>query len=647
MNTDKTKNIMITNVSNLNFASINESKYELNDNDTVGVRAEGIFTNEAPIKLMMKKLNYLNKGKDNSYNKLDEIILIESDKAKDTIPGVLSKKEITELIKEDKDNNKKLTQYKFVQYMDGETEITTVNYLKKKIKDTAFEYGCEVPELKEISIPNEPDDKEVVKCIMDVQDELVRIAEKYKSENINVYIEANGGIRYVMVMLTSIMNVLQSQYDNIQLKSVLSTIYDSSGVSKVSDTKSTYISAQLVAAVNEFTNYGRIFSLKNYFEMRKSIDIQKDDWMMWNDIMACIAELSKISDALQLCRSTKILELFYGINGSKEKGIKTALNNFKTEYKDSDNADAKVFIYVINIILKQFESIYSDVDKNKDAINNLPRLIKWCVEKDYVQQAITIYIEKMPDYYFSKGYISKDIVNLEKIELAPQDSSKTSKGFYNILYDYCAGCVEDEKEETLQDTVKKKILELWNKVANKKDKAKAYISELDQELNRKTDDYLKESLEVVKNIAASYIHKWDREINLKDGGKYKIEPKNLEGFINKLKNGDKELLYIIVYRCYNTEPDQPKISRTYEKKIKAIESLLNKNVEVKNADKLIHIMKYYLAVKLIRNRVNHASEKDISDDEKKAIDKMKEYGIDINMEFENIKKILLCGIEEE
>ena len=57
-------------------------------------------------------------------------------------------------------------------------------------------------------------------------------------------------------------------------------------------------------------------------------------------------------------------------------------------------------------------------------------------------------------------------------------------------------------------------------------------------------------------------------------------------------------------------------------------------------------MKYYLAVKLIRNRVNHASEKDISEDEKMAISKMEEYGIIIDMNFENIKNILLQGIKE-
>ena len=58
-------------------------------------------------------------------------------------------------------------------------------------------------------------------------------------------------------------------------------------------------------------------------------------------------------------------------------------------------------------------------------------------------------------------------------------------------------------------------------------------------------------------------------------------------------------------------------------------------------------MKYYLAVKLIRNRVNHASEKNLSTDEEVAFNKLKEYGIDIDesMRFNNIENILLQGVK--
>lgn len=614
-------NIMITNVSTIYLPKISNSQYELNDEPDL--KTDGVITNEAPIKLLMQKLARKNE-------RLDQIIFIVSNKAAREIKmpneNVLNEMELSS------------KQIELMKEVAGET---AVGYLQKKIKDAALKYGCEVPKMEEVSIFDEPDDREVVKCIMNVQNKLIENAE---NELKNVYIEANGGIRYVMFMLSSIMNVLQSQYNNIKLESVFSTIYKGAGseINIVRDTKSTYISAQLVAAVNEFTNYGRIFSLKNYFNIRRKMDVNKDSGIMWKDIFACINKLSEISEALQLCRSARILELFYGRKDGSELGIKNILDDFKIKYRDSNFADAEIFIYVIDIINKQYEYLYADFETNIGAINNLPRLIKWCIEKDYIQQAITIYIEKMPDYYFNNKYISKELVDLEKVEIGQADSSKTSKGFYTDLYDYCAG---NMKKETLCEKVQQKVLGIWDKVCFEKRKESAFIRELTNVLNKKIDVAMRQPLEEVKRIAILYINNEPRVIKLNDGGKCCIQAGKLEKFMNSLRSGNnKDELYAIVYKCKNNEQKQ---SNTYEKKLMAIENLINGKVKVKDAERLVHIMKYYLAVKLIRNRVNHASEKDVSEDENKAIKKMKDYGITIDMNFENIKNILLQGIQEE
>lgn len=613
-------NIMITNVSTIYLPKISSSQYELNDEPDL--KTDGVITNEAPIKLLMQKLARKNE-------KLDQIIFIVSNKAAREI----------KMLDENVLNEMELSS-KQIELMKEVAGETAVGYLQKKIKDAALKYGCEVPKMEEVSILDEPDDREVVKCIMNVQNKLIENAE---NELKNVYIEANGGIRYVMFMLSSIMNVLQSQYNNIKLESVFSTIYKGAGseINIVRDTKSTYISAQLVAAVNEFTNYGRIFSLKNYFNIRRKMDVNKDSGIMWKDIFACINKLSEISEALQLCRSARILELFYGRKDGSELGIKNILDDFKSKYRDSNFADAEIFIYVIDIINKQYEYLYADFETNIGAINNLPRLIKWCIEKDYIQQAITIYIEKMPDYYFNNKYIGKELVDLEKVEIGPADSSKTSKGFYTDLYDYCAG---NMKKETLCDKVQQKVLGIWDKVCFEKRKENAFIRELTNVLNKKIDAAMRQPLEEVKRIAILYINNEPRVIKLKDGGECCIQAGKLEKFMNSLRNGNnKDELYAIVYKCKNNEQKQ---SSTYEKKLMAIENLDKGKVKVKDAERLVHIMKYYLAVKLIRNRVNHASEKDISEDENKAIKKMKDYGITIDMNFENIKNILLQGIQE-
>lgn len=408
-------NIMITNISLTRFSNIRKSQYELDDKEGSELQTDGFVTSEAPIKLLIKKLR-------KSQGKLDKIIFIESDKVREKIDIPAEKEKMLG------------DQEEFVDYMSDEKEVTLVSYLKKRINDTAERCGLANPEIIEVNITDEPDDKDLVQCIMDVQNELIKQSD---NREINVYIDANGGIRYVMVMLTSIMNVLESQYNNIKLQSVYSTIFDDSKTKKVRDTKSTYISAQLVAAVNEFTNYGRISSLKNYFDMRHSMDNSKDTWRMWNDIDKCIEKLSEISEALQLCRSSVILELFYGKRDSSEFGINAILNKFKEEYKNSDFADAKIFSYVIDIINKQYAYLYENIDDNdnKDAINNLPRVIKWCVDKDYIQQAITLCSEKIPEYLFKTGLINMSKTTRKFIRDKSSENSPYEY-YYNVLISY-------------------------------------------------------------------------------------------------------------------------------------------------------------------------------------------------------------------
>ena len=71
------------------------------------------------------------------------------------------------------------------------------------------------------------------------------------------------------------------------------------------------------------------------------------------------------------------------------------------------------------------------------------------------------------------------------------------------------------------------------------------------------------------------------------------------------------------------------------------------------APQLVKILEYYMAIKLLRNRMNHASEVEIEEDEQKAVTFLKTEQIDIGMEmkqdgmqldFQKIGKLILDGL---
>ena len=97
--------------------------------------------------------------------------------------------------------------------------------------------------------------------------------------------------------------------------------------------------------------------------------------------------------------------------------------------------------------------------------------------------------------------------------------------------------------------------------------------------------------------------------------------------------------------------------RTYHNKIAAINNLEQNIDEVGEADKahIVKIMQYYIAIKIVRNRMNHASEKTEDDDESEAISYLrlkKIYKSDVNIvvmskDIGCIKKLLLDAVSDD
>lgn len=457
-------NVLITNVSTVNPNNLRMSEYADANNDTI--RVQGEMTNEAPIKLLIKKLEATNK-------ELNSIILIESDDVRNKIIENNKKpeKEVDSLredinkilncslnkvyqqgkyrgmkkvlsasnfFPENIRNNveKNYSKIKLENKIKLRTEVkgalknyyerrsmqksyelkykkyelnknfenkTHINFLQNKIEDFCNENTYHMPRFEEVAITNEPTDEIVINAIMNVKEKVEYLA---KDNIVNVYIESNGGVRYVMTMLIAIINVLEKTNANVRLKEIYSMVYpnrekNEDNIIKIKDTLMTYASINLLSAVDEFIHYGRIESLKKYFELRFS-NVKICNSEVERDIRECLSKLESIANDLQLCRTGLIMEHFYG----KDDNIYNLLNTFIYNYNESEEANAKIFLYVADVILKEYKILYSSkLDGDETKRNNLPKLIKWCIEKDYMQQAITLCSEQLPKYLIESGKI--------------------------------------------------------------------------------------------------------------------------------------------------------------------------------------------------------------------------------------------------
>ncbi len=355
-------NIIISNISKIKTIETDSGKEEalmktnMYESFDGSVRdLEGVITNEAPIKMLIKQLSQKN-------DKLDYVCAITSD-----------------LVNQKYDNIDK----------------TSFEVLENNIKVFCENEDVEVPIFETFDIENEPTSDNVIETVMNLDDFLKKKVQT--KETINVYIESNGGIRYVLTMILSICNALEGEYDNFEIKQIYSMIFDRNHATKILETKDVFDSIQVPTIINEFLSYGRTEQLKKYFEYMKA---EPNTYVREQ---AILDKLDELTENIFLCRVEYIIDGFYGDNN-----IHKMIDDY---IKDNPNPSGKekVFVHILNAIKSHYLDYlyYRENDDNKElSIDNLylPNMINWCLDKGYVQQALTLAAERYPRYMYDNGY---------------------------------------------------------------------------------------------------------------------------------------------------------------------------------------------------------------------------------------------------
>ena len=390
-----TINILITNVSTLSIRDDGEIQNKTRVyKDEKGYIFSGKMTNEAPIKSIAYRL-----AKEGY--RLDKILFIESDKVR--------KKEV--LIE-----NK---------------EYSHVDYLKEKIRSFLGEGNKKHTEFIDVEIKDEPSKDDVSSTVFDIYKKLLEYIEPGKE--IHIYIESNGGVRYVLTMLLSLTKTLENYYKNLHIMEITSMVFHPNSKEKqnhpveIRNTKDVYNTAQITGIADEFLNYGRTNSLQRYINEYKD-ELTHEERA---DVDKVFSTLYKLADDIQLCRTAMILDDFYG-----DENLKSTIEAFCHKYDPAISSTISILVHLLQLILEDLnQTIYKDlnleVEKNP-AIYYLPKTISWSLEKSFVQQSLTLCAERLPAYLLETGRIRLD-QTLSSI-LEEKDSQKFEKKYYFVAH---------------------------------------------------------------------------------------------------------------------------------------------------------------------------------------------------------------------
>lgn len=572
------RNVLLLCMSKIDETKIKENQYIYTlSNGKREDKIWGFTTNEAPVKYIIKDIN--SRKKEES-DKLDRIIIICSDEVKNRWIKFGE-------CNNDKEKEKKRDSFKekMEKLFPGKCEIKLTEYYKKIVELETKKYNYE-PEYIEIPISDNPEDTEVakavieaVKNVMEFSDEGINKGENQKND-IHLYIDYNGGPRYVAFMQVILAQFLKTRH--VELEQIVTMNFDNKEDEKIpiQNLLPIFDSTNLIGKVNEYINYGRIEGLKEYFKNACSNEIDK-----------LLEQMEKFSNNLQLCRTGYIMSHAQELSEQLDEfvqGMKKEEQGEKKENQEDDkkkNTYEQLFTYVIEDIQKEFQLLLT---------GKLPDIIKWCVDKGYIQQALTFCSEQLPQYLWNEGIFKaadeREYDNFLKVVRAVKD------GQNEVIFNRRTVSIDDLKKEGNEDDfgdAVNRVSRYFPKGCEDKESNSYayhwfvnYLQQLDKE------DY-KEILQAIEKVAVS-----DEEENCKKKEKQKSK-EDLKKEFKKVKYLNEFMIYKKRYKVARNKvaPRMAIIFWNYQKG--RIQSEIDYDV-------LKEIIFTYFILKGQRNATNHA-----------------------------------------
>ena len=185
-----------------------------------------------------------------------------------------------------------------------------------------------------------------------------------------------------------------------------------------------YALLQLTAGVEEFIQFGSVKALNDYYDAQ-------DQSRLSDGLNRLRAAMENFSEQIKLCHY-----------GQFERAIKN-LHEAVHDFKPSDgNAQDLLMARLIDRIREMYAGTI------KDRLVDDVELIRWCVKNDYVQQALTLYTERVPEYIGEHGWIKMSLEELKKLdERVANDKLHRNRWFY-FLNEYPSSA-SDDKDRSL------------------------------------------------------------------------------------------------------------------------------------------------------------------------------------------------------
>lgn len=227
------------------------------------------------------------------------------------------------------------------------------------------------------------EDKTGAENLRSVAEMAGRIQEFAAGDKVTLHVDLTGGMRDVNIMMLDLTRLLD--YSGLEIKHIL---YSDFGKKMVVELKNIYDLFQLIAGVEEFVNFGSVKALQIYYR----------DKSVSEPLQKLLDAMKNFAEAIKLCH--------YGQFRDAIINLHDAVNDFD-KYTSEDVEDI-----LMARLIGRIKEDYHNVIINRELDD--AQVIRWCLNHDYLQQALTLYTERIPEYLGEKGILLSTDVEATK-----------------------------------------------------------------------------------------------------------------------------------------------------------------------------------------------------------------------------------------
>lgn len=189
-------------------------------------------------------------------------------------------------------------------------------------------------------------------------------AQSWQPEDVELHVDVTGCFHHASMMMMAVMQLLK--YRGVRTMSVLSSNRREQQVENVTDI---YRLFNFISGAHEFIHFGNIREITAYMEGAEQTAETK----------RLLQTMDDFTNAVRICWTGKIMAL--------AKELQEALNHF--EKAGSVSLQEKIFLRILEVFKWEYGSLLKEDFTNFD-------IIRWCVEKGCLQQAMTLCSEWLP-----------------------------------------------------------------------------------------------------------------------------------------------------------------------------------------------------------------------------------------------------------